>query len=97
MKKELGNFISVEQMNGRNGNPAMNQFIIHTDKGSVFQSYDSIIAAKIDGKVYLDVHKWDYSLTTGKYRNIYLGCNIQETRDRIKSGRYKLADLNVTE
>lgn len=97
MKKELGNFISVEPMNGIKGNPVRNQFILHTDKGSVFQSYDSIIAAKIDGKIYLDVHKWDYSATTRKYRNIYLDCNTSEVRNRIKSGRYELDDLNVKE
>ena len=41
----LGNFQSVSQFEGHNG-AVKNQFIIHTDKGLVFQSYNTIIAAK---------------------------------------------------
>ena len=34
------------------------------------------------------------SNTTGKYRNIFLDENINETKKKIKSGEYKLVDLN---
>lgn len=47
-----------------------------------------------DGKIVLDLHKWDYSTTTGKYRNQFLGEGIAETRKGIAEGRYVLADLN---
>lgn len=76
-----------------------NQFIItvHTKKGckEIFQSYNTVIAV-IDenGQVWLDRSSWDYSTTTGKYRNQFLGENTVETRKKIKSGEYKLADLN---
>ena len=93
MKPELGNFMAVSQMDGMNG-PVKNQFIIQTDKGSVFQSYSTIIAAKVDGKTYLDANSWDYSVTTGKYRNIFLGETKAETEKKIKNGQYILADLN---
>jgi hypothetical protein len=93
MKQELGNFQSVEQMDGRNG-PVKNQFIIQTDKGLVFQSYQTIIAAKIQGKVYLDQSSWDYSVTTGKYRNLFLRETKAETERKIKNGEYILCDLN---
>jgi len=93
MKKELGNFESVSQMQGRNG-PVKNQFIIHTDKGSLFQSYHTIIVARIQGKTYLDSNSWDYSVTTGKYRNIFLGETKKETEKKIKNGVYELIDLN---
>ena len=89
----LGNFQSVSQFNGHNG-AVKNQFIIQTDKGLVFQSYSSIVAAKISGKVYLDRDSWDYSVTTGKYRNIFLGETKKETEKKIASGEYILADLN---
>ena len=93
MNKILGDFVRIEQMSGRNGE-VKNQFIIFTSKGRVFQSYNSIICAKVDGHTFLDEGKWDYSSTTGKYRNIFLGETINETREKIKSGIYTLVDLN---
>lgn len=89
----LGNFKSVENFDGKNGK-VKNQFIIQTDKGIVFQSYNSVITAKISGKRYLDSGTWDYSITTGKYRNQFLGETKKETEAKIKSGEYILTDLN---
>lgn len=81
--------IRVSQFEG-----VKNQFLIETESGDLFQSYDSAIAL-IDrnGKVHLSSH-WDYSNTTGKYRNRFLGEGIAETRARIASGEYAL-DLNL--
>ena len=93
MKELLGNFQSLEQFEGKNG-PVKNQFIIQTDKGLVFQSYNSVIAAKIEGKIFLDADKWDYSVTTGKYRNQFLRETKKETEQKIKTGQYILTDLN---
>ncbi|MBO7735274.1 MAG: hypothetical protein J6S67_22100 [Methanobrevibacter sp.] len=72
-----------------------NQFIIRASDGVYFQSYNSIICF-IDksGQVFLDRDKWDYSSTTGKYRNIFLGESKAETLKKIKSGKYILTDLN---
>lgn len=93
MNNLLGNFERVEQMDGKNG-PVKNQFIIKTDKGLVFQSYNTIIGAKVDGKIYLDSANWDYSVTTGKYRNIFLNETKAETEKKIQSGEYILTNLN---
>lgn len=73
-----------------------NQFEIYDDNGNVyFQSYQSIIAKKDRaGNVTLDEYYWDFSTTTGKYRNQFLGFGIEETRRRIKDGRIKLENLN---
>ena len=73
-----------------------NQFIIHDDftNSKFFQSYDSIIAQIKNGQVYLDRDKWDYSITTGRYRNLFLGETKKETEAKIKSGKYILTDLN---
>lgn len=87
----------VENMTSHNGNKVPNQFIITDKKGNrFFQSYETIIA-KIDckGKVTLDKEKWDYSATTSKYRNIFLGEDTKETKEKIKNKIYKLRNLNI--
>ncbi len=78
------------------GRKVPNQFVISTDEGEYFQSYDSIIVFRSnDGSTYLDEKTWDYSTTTGKYRNEYLGDDgIVDTRKKIKDGTYKLVNLN---
>jgi hypothetical protein len=94
--------MKVENMTGTKGNKIANQFIIYGDLGEeTFQSYQSVIARKNgrigangNGKIILDVNKWDYSKTTGKYRNIFLGESKKETEAKIKSGEYQLLDLN---
>lgn len=71
-----------------------NQFIIEDGQKIIFQSYESIIAVKERGKVTLDERYWDYSKTTGKYRNLFLGEEKKDTERKIKSGEYKLSNLN---
>ena len=83
-------------MTSGSGNDVPNQFIICTPEGSYFQSYSSIIAFEDNqGNVTLDESKWNYSRTTSKYRNNFLGEGIADTRKKIKSGVYKMADLNA--
>ena len=85
----------VRNMYSSSGNSVPNQFIIYTSEGTYFQSYDSVIAFRDNnGKITLDDYYWDYSRTTGKYRNEFLGEYIKDTRAKIESGEYKLADLN---
>ena len=73
-----------------------NQFLLSDDEGNrYFQSYDSIIVKKDrDGHITLDERYWDYSKTTGKYRNLFLGEDKKETQRQIDNGTYKLANLN---
>lgn len=94
-------------MKVQNINGMPNQFII-TDEGhgangnflkkEIFQSYNSVIAIRIVWNdridITLDKSKWDYSKTTGKYRNQFLNETKKETERKIASGEYKLADLN---
>lgn len=91
----------VENMvSPRSGRPVANQFLIYTDKGVYFQSYRSVIAVKFygcnchGGSIWLDSERWDYSVTTGKYRNQFLMETKKETEAKIASGEYKLCDLN---
>ena len=86
--------MKVENMTSPQGNTVANQFVITDNGEEYFQSYRSIIAKKSQGKIYLDKYYWDYSRTTGKYRNLFLNETIAETRAKIKSGEYILTDLN---
>jgi hypothetical protein len=86
--------VSVQNMKSK-GREVANQFEIFANDGMYFQSYTSVIAFRpFSGKVVLDVNKWDYSKTTGKYRNLFLRESKKETEAKIKSGEYILADLN---
>tara|TARA_B100000029_G_scaffold114532_1_gene106999 strand:- start:1313 stop:1579 length:267 start_codon:yes stop_codon:yes gene_type:complete len=85
---------TVTNMVSNKGNKIANQFIIYTTEGSIFQSYNSTIVKIENGKTYLDINTWDYSKTTGKYRNIFLNENKKQTEEKIKSGEYILTDLN---
>lgn len=90
--------MKVRNMTGNSGREVPNQFII-TDNGvEYFQSYNSIIVMKrqtpTHTEVTLDEYYWNYSKTTGKYRNLFLGEDKKTTEAKIKSGEYKLANLN---
>jgi len=99
--------MKVENMISSRGNAIANQFII-TDHGRgvlgnftvrrTFQSYDSVIATvtkwETETRTELDKNTWDYSVTTGKYRNQFLGETKKETEKKIESGEYILTDLN---
>lgn len=94
----------VDNMTSPRGTTVANQFTINVESTyytrTYFQSYNSIIAIKEYSKntrrvkIYLDEERWDYSSTTGIYRNMFLGENIKETRLRIESKEYKLMNLN---
>tara|TARA_A100001011_G_scaffold333037_1_gene360554 strand:+ start:347 stop:625 length:279 start_codon:yes stop_codon:yes gene_type:complete len=87
--------MKVENMLSPNGNRVANQFLITDNNGDkYFQSYNSVIAKRSRGQIYLDVSFWDYSVTTGKYRNLFLNETKKETQAKIDSGEYRLTDLN---
>ena len=91
----MKNKVKVRNMMSNNGNFIPNQFEIYTNGGRYFQSYHStIVFIDNNGKVFLDENDWDYSRTTGKYRNIFLGENMSEPRKKIKTADYELIDLN---
>jgi len=96
--------MKVTNMTSNKGNKIANQFIIYNDNEEYFQSYKSIIVKKVtqwffnyeqkEIKIYLDKNYWNYSKTTGKYRNIFLNEATKETEKKIASGEYILTDLN---
>ena len=99
--------MKVSNMTSNKGNKIANQFIM-TDEGRgalgnfterrTFQSYDSVIAVITqwpdNTKIELDSYYWDYSVTTSKYRNQFLGETKKETQAKIDSGEYILTNLN---
>ena len=86
----------VSNFKTRGGATAASQFLISDSRFDIFQSYESIIAkrCKRTGAITLDSFYWDYSVTTGRYRNEFLGEGIAETRARIDSKEYSLKNLN---
>ena len=79
----------------RSGKPIANQFIITLQNGiKIFQSYESIIAIKANGEIYLDYERWDYSNTTSRYRKEFLGEDTRTTKNKIDQGKYILEYLN---
>jgi hypothetical protein len=88
------NFRNITNARGKN---VPNQFVITIGNKEYFKSYDSMIVKIENGKVYLDETYWDYSSTTSKYRNQFLGDTTKETQRKIKSGEYILTNLNDEE
>tara|TARA_Y100001973_G_C5133888_1_gene299289 strand:+ start:51 stop:374 length:324 start_codon:yes stop_codon:yes gene_type:complete len=106
--------MKVTNMTSNKGNKIANQFIIENEIKDLhteiyFQSYDSMIAKKVnkitsdfnrspimqnEEKIYLDKNFWNYSKTTSTYRNIFLNETTKETEKKIASGEYILTDLN---
>ena len=100
LKQKDNIMIKTRNMTSRRGNEVANQFIIRDTnkqgglKALYFQSYDTIIVKVTNKHTYLDSFYWDYSATTGKYRNDFLNEGIADTRKKIKNGEYKLTNLN---
>ena len=86
--------MKITNMIGRTGKNVPNQFVVTDGEKTWFQSYNSIIAVIENGKVTLDQKFWNYSKTTGKYRNEFLGETRKETEVKIQSGEYQLKNLN---
>ena len=89
-------------MKSNRGNKVPNQFIITTEtpegnKVEYLQSYQTIIAKKIYDNLgcyvvetFLDKNAYNYSVTTAKYRNSFLGVSSKD----FKAKDYILTDLN---
>lgn len=85
----------VTQMINDKGRPVRNHFILYNEETGerFFQSYDSIIVKIHKGKVTLGKN-WYYSVTTSKYRALFLGETTKETQAKLDSGEY-LYDENL--
>ena len=84
----------VNNMQSNAGNDIANQFIISGFGYTLFQSYQSPIALRKGGITYI-FKNWNYSVTTGKYRNMFLNECKKETVAKLKSGEYVKVDFEV--
>lgn len=71
------------------GNETKNAEIISFENGQILKCYDTIIAIKLDKDIYLTEY-WDYSKTTGYYRNNFLNETKKETLDKINNKTHKM-------
>ena len=76
----------------RSGEAVRNQVVIYMDNGQVFQSYDSTIAIKHKGVIYL-TNDFDYSVTTSKYLKQFCGFSAKEIKTELKNGTTKFKML----
>ncbi len=58
--------------------------------GNILKSYDRIIVVKKGGEIYLNADYYDYSTTTAKHRNLFLGVDSKQFNKNLREGRYKL-------
>ena len=80
------------------GNIGRDQFIVTGPHFMAYKSHKTVIA-KITTEfneriVYLDREKWNHSKTVSKYRDVFLGETKAETEEKIKSGKYRMINLN---
>lgn len=84
--------MKVQNIIGYNGNEVRNQFIIENEEDNVvlFQSYSSpIVEIDRTNKIITIYPAWDYSTTTGKYRNKFLrDQGFSELADKKSLERY---------
>ena len=91
--KRLKGIPKVEALTSpRSGEAVRNQVVINMDNGRVFQSYDSTIAIKHNGVVYL-TNDFDYSVTTSKYLKQFCGKSAKEIKTELKNKNVKFKML----
>ena len=65
--------MKVSNMRSDKGNVIANQFIIEDGSKICFQSYDSmIVTIEYSTETIIVGENWDYSKTTGKYRDLFM-------------------------
>ena len=85
--RQLGAIREVHNLSSpRSGRDVPNQYELVCENGIAFQSYDSLIAVRMNGYLYLTADH-DYSKTTSKYATEWTGFSTKERRDRLESGR----------
>ncbi len=88
LQERLGAFRSVRSDTSAAGNPNPNHFIIRFDNGVLYQSYRSLVVARLaDGTTYLR-EDHDYSRTTCKFVKGFTGKNAEERRRALERGEY---------
>lgn len=97
-EKSITLFFNVRNLKTKSDNNIKDQYIIKTNNGEYLQSKGHIVVfIPFDKreKIALDYRFWDYSISTGKYRNRILKENWKQTKEKIDAGEYLLVNLNA--
>lgn len=85
----------TDMINCKISTPFTNCVIVHLSNGwSILKSYNTTIAMRKGQEVIIDSRYYNYSASTGKHRNYFLGETLKDTDKKIKNGEYQTADLN---
>jgi hypothetical protein len=87
----------VSQLINSGGRPVPNHFVIEYNGFKWLQSYNALVA-RIDvesEEVELDQNYWEYSKTTARHRNAFLGMDNSEVKRHVDDGTFRLVDLNA--
>tara|TARA_A100001011_G_C14133285_1_gene766381 strand:+ start:486 stop:932 length:447 start_codon:yes stop_codon:yes gene_type:complete len=87
--------IAIKGYEMRPFNPDIDKDLNLNDIYCLRDDYDEWVVHYNKPLVILDNLRWDYSTTTGKYRNIFLNEKKDLTQKRINSNLYLLANLNI--
>jgi hypothetical protein len=86
--RQLGAVRKVRNLSSpRSWRPVANQYDLEHENGIAFQSYDSLIAVRMNGYLYL-TSDHDYSNTTSKYATEWTGYTTKERREGLKTGKF---------
>lgn len=94
IKEKLGKFIKVNPINspyGKSGDAVRNQVEIVFENGTAFQSYETFIAAKINGQLYL-TENHSCSTTTSKWCGVWCGYDSKARKKGLKDGKFILLE-----
>ena len=85
----------TDMINCRISTPFTNCVIVHLSNGwDILKSYNTTIAMRKEQEVIIDLRYYNYSASTGKHRNYFLGETLKDTDKKIKSGENQTPDLN---
>lgn len=89
---KLGHIVNFKNCPyGVDGRELPNQFDVEFENGTAFRSYDTIIAVKYNGNIYVsEMH--DYSRATSRSCNKWLGYDCKERREQLKNERFILIE-----
>lgn len=94
IKEKLGKFVKVNPINSpysKSGDAVRNQVEVVFEHGTAFQSYDTFIGAKINGKLYL-TENHSCSTTTSKWCGVWCGYDSKERKKGLKDGKIILLE-----
>lgn len=88
IKSRLGNFVKVRPIESpRSGEAVRNQYELVFENGTAFQSHNTFIGARIDGKLYLTANHV-YSTTTSKWCREWCGYDSKERKEGLENGKF---------